>query len=208
MKAKLLVACGLAIAFSPTWVPEAWRPDVGIDGPPASVVWNTLAVALLLAFVLLVERRPLRSIRLERPVEKDLEAAGILLGVHLGWSWLAMTLWPRYEPDDGTATLTALPVLTVVVLIVSVAVCEEVLYRGYPIEHLTELTGRTWVAVALTAPVFVAPHLVFFGPEWLLYSGSGTAVLYVLYVWRRNLPASMLLHLGVNAPILVPTLAG
>jgi hypothetical protein len=87
------------------------------------------------------------------------------------------------------------------------AVFEEILYRGYPLERLSELTGRRWVAVALTLPLFVAPHLAFFGPEWLLYQGSGTAMLYILFLWRRNLVANMLLHLCVNLPILIPTIA-
>ena len=52
---------------------------------------------------------------------------------------------------------------------------------------------------------FVAPHLTFFSLDWLLYQGIGTLAVYLLYLWRRNLPACMLLHLLSNAPILIPT---
>lgn len=203
------VLVGLAVAWSPAWLPglhEAAGLDLGFDGPVTSIVWNAVAASLLLTYVLLVERRPLGSIGLTRPKGKHLEWALTLFGVHMGWSWLVMVLWPR-PADVGTATITAMPVLAVVGLILSAAVFEEILYRGYPIERVAELTGRRWIAVALTAPVFVAPHLTFFGTQWLLYSGSGTLVIYVLYLSSRNLPACMLLHLAVNLPILIPTIA-
>lgn len=207
-----VVLLGLALAFVPTWAPRLFDAvglpvSIGIEGPAASILWNAAAVALLLAHVLLVERRGLSSIRLVRPTGKDLEWALILFGCHMGFTWLARMLWPP-PADAGTETIAAMPVLLALALIVSAAVFEEILYRGYPLERLTELTRRRWVAVALTLPLFVAPHLVFFGPEWLLYQGSGTAVLYILFLWRRNLVATMLLHLCINLPILIPTIAG
>ena len=81
--------------------------------------------------------------------------------------------------------------------------------KTYPIERITDLTGRRWLGVAVSAAVFVAPHVVFFSPEWLLYQGgAGALATYALYLWRRNLPACMLLHLLINAPILIPTVLG
>ncbi|BDI21702.1 abortive infection protein [Herbiconiux sp. L3-i23] len=204
-----MIALGLGIAYAAMWLPVATRMagfELEITGPAASIVWNLIATGALLAYVLLVERRPLSSIRLVRPRGKDLEWALILFGCHMGWSWLARTLWPP-SADPGTATITAMPEVQVIALILSAAVCEEILYRGYPIERLTELTGHRVIAVALTAPIFVAPHLIFFDPQWLLYNGTGTLAIYVLYLWRRNLVACMVLHLGINAPILIPTVA-
>jgi membrane protease YdiL (CAAX protease family) len=206
-----IVLIGLALAFLPTWAPPlidaiGLTVSIGVEGPASSILWNAAAVTLLLAYVLLVERRDLASIRIVRPTGKDLEWALILFGCHMGFTWLARTLWPP-PADTGTATIAAMPVLLVLALILSAAIFEEILYRGYPLERLTELTQHRWIAVALTLPVFVAPHLVFFGPEWLLYQGSGTAVLYILFLWRRNLVANMLLHACVNLPILIPTIA-
>jgi membrane protease YdiL (CAAX protease family) len=206
-----VVLLGLALAFFPSWAPrviDALGLDVstGIEGPGASILWNAAAVTLLLGYVVLVERRSLASIRIVRPTGKDLEWALILFGCHMGFTWLARTLWPP-PADAGTETIAAMPVLLVLALILSAAVFEEILYRGYPLERLTEITGRRWVAVTLTLPLFVAPHLVFFGPEWLLYQGSATAAIYILFLWRRNLVANMLLHFCANLPILIPTIA-
>nr|WP_221380141.1 CPBP family intramembrane glutamic endopeptidase [Actinoplanes polyasparticus] len=210
MKAAARIPLGLVLAYLPMWLPPLARAadaGIGVTGPASSILWNALAVVLLVAYIYGVERRRLDSIRLVRPTGKDLEWALILFGCHMAWAWLVRTIRPPPD-DDGTATITAMPVLAVVALVLSAAVFEEVLYRGYPIERLTELTGRTWPALAITVPLFVAPHLVFFSPSWLLYQASGTLALYVLFVWRRNLIACMLLHLAINLPILIPTVAG
>ncbi|SDQ56433.1 CPBP family intramembrane glutamic endopeptidase [Microbacterium sp. cf332] len=199
------------------WLPQILRgagvdprpalAAIGLDGPAAAVFWNALAAALILAWVFGVERRRLSSLRIVRPTGKDLEWALIFFGAAMTWSWLAQLIRPQEVTDSGSATIAALPVLTVVAMILSAAIFEEILFRGYPLERLIELTGRRWVAVATTLPFFVLPHLVTFGPEWLLYHASGTVAIYVLYLWRRNLVACMLLHAAVNAPILIPTVA-
>jgi membrane protease YdiL (CAAX protease family) len=97
-----------------------------------------------------------------------------------------------------------LPVIIAIIL--TAAVTEEILFRGYPIERLRELTGKAWIAVLASFIIFIIPHISFFGLEWLLYHGIGTVLIYVLYVWRKNLLACMLLHFLGNAPILIPAL--
>lgn len=204
----LVVGVGLAIAYAPMWLPPLGRAaglSPGVDGPASSIVWNALAVTALLAHVLVVERRPLASLGISRPRAKDLEWAMYLFGIAMTWQSVVLTLWPP-PADDGTATLTAQPVAVVLALVVSAAVFEEILCRGYPIERLSELTGRRTIAFALTVPLFVAPHVAFFGLPWLWTAGAGTVAIYVLYAITRNLPACMLLHLGVNLPILIPTI--
>ncbi|GAD34520.1 putative cetyltransferase [Microbacterium sp. TS-1] len=208
---------GIGLAWSPMWLPEVLRAAgadprpplaaIGLAGPAASIFWNWLATALVLAWVFGVERRGLSSLRFVRPTGKDLEWALIFFGGAMAWSWLAQLIRPQNAPGTGSATIAALPILVVVAMILSAAICEEILFRGYPLERLTELTGRRWVAVATTLPFFVVPHLFTFGPEWLLYHASGTVAIYVLYLWRRNLVACMVLHAAVNAPILIPTVA-
>ncbi|PWB97613.1 CPBP family intramembrane glutamic endopeptidase [Salinibacterium hongtaonis] len=200
---------GLLVAYSPMWLPrlrDALGVELGFGGPASSIVWNVLAAAILMAFVLLVEKRPLASIGMRKPRSKDLEWALYLFGIYMAWQWVVMTFFPP-APDSGTATIASLPIVAVLGLIISAAVFEEILYRGYPIERLSELTGRRWIAYAVTAPLFVAPHIVFFGPHWLWTAGVGTIALYVLYAKTRNLPACMLLHLCINLPILIPTIA-
>ncbi|WP_104103126.1 CPBP family intramembrane glutamic endopeptidase [Arthrobacter sp. 08Y14] len=205
----LVVFIGLALSYSSMWLPRVCRElgiTPGLEGPANSIVWNVLAVSLLLGYVLLIERRPLASLGLRRPQGKDLEWALYLFGFYMAWQWVVLTFWPPAE-DSGTASITSLPVVAVAGMIVSAAVCEEILYRGYPIERLSELTRRPWLAYGFTVPLFVLPHTVFFGPQWLWTSGIGALAIYLLYARTRNLPACMLLHLCINLPILIPTIA-
>lgn len=202
----IIVLAGLAICYFPTYLnPLALLLgiDTGSDGPASILVWNWLAVGALLALVLLVERWPLSSILIKRPNGKDIETALFYWGIAMAWSWLAMTLLPP-EQDAGTASLVALSIPVLLAMIVTAAITEEILFRGYPIERINELTSTVWIGPALSFIIFVIPHLTFFGPGWLLYHGGGTVMIYALYLRRRNLVACMLLHLLVNLPILIP----
>jgi uncharacterized protein len=203
-----VVALGLALAYLPMYLPGALRSvgfELPIGGSPIAVlVWNWAATALLVAYVLWGERLSLVSILITRPTVKDVEWAFYFWGAAMTYSWVLGLIRPQ-QGNDGVETIAALPVAAVLALIVTASVTEEILYRGYPIERITELTGRRWIGVLVSAVIFSLSHLPFFGVEWLLYQGVSVVLGYVYYLWRRNLVASMLLHLLVNLPILIPT---
>lgn len=202
----LIVLLGLAICYFPSYVSglnQVLGITLGWEGPSTIILWNWLAVGALVALVLFVERRSLASILIKRPIGKDIETALFYWGIAMAWSWLAMTLVPP-EQDAGTAALVALSIPVLLAMIVTTAITEEILFRGYPIERINELTATAWVGPVISFVVFVFPHVMFFGPGWLLYHGSGTVMIYALYLRRRNLLACMLLHFLVNVPILIP----
>ena len=64
---------------------------------------------------------------------------------------------------------------------------------------------RRALPIAVSLAIFIAPHIVFFGPTWLFHQLVGSLALVAFTLIRRNLVATMLLHLLVNAPILIPT---
>ena len=203
----VVIAIGLLIAWLPQYIGPVTR-WFGLDslhtGPLTQMVWNWVVTFVLVAYIVRVERRSLRSIRLTMPSLKDVEWAFYAFGIAMTYSWLIGTIRPQ-TGNEGIETITSMPVLAVCALIVTTAVTEEILYRGYPIERLSELTHRRWLGTTVSLVLFVLPHLTFFGSEWLLYQGFGTLLLYVLYLWRRNLWVCMLFHGLTNAPILIPT---
>lgn len=207
----VLILLGLALAYLPMYLPSVLRRlglELPIAGSPmAALVWNWAATGLLVGYILSVERRPLASVLITRPTTKDIEWAFYLWGTSMTYSWLIGLIRPQ-EGNEGIGVITALPLPDVLALVLTTAVTEEVLYRGYPIERITELTGRRWIGAGVSIAIFFGSHLPFFGPEWLLYQGVGAVLGYVLYLWRRNLIASMLMHLLGNLPILVPTALG
>lgn len=200
---------GLLIAYSPSyinillgWAGVDWAV---IKGPPSVILWNWLAVAILVAFILYAERRGLASIAMRRPTAKDIQWALVFWGLATVTNGALHSIAPP-PPSEGLDTVLKLSLPVIVALIVTTAVTEEVLYRGYSIERLRELTGHLWLAVTISFALFVWPHVVFFGPQWLLYHGLTPVLIYVLYVWRRNLWACMLMHLFGNAMLLIPAL--
>ena len=99
---------------------------------------------------------------------------------------------------------------TRVALCLTGTVLEEILYRGYAMERLIQLTGRPWLAGTVDWLAFSAAHLKFFGLGPTLDIGPLSAALVVLYGKERSLWPGMVLH-GLNdamafivAPLLPP----
>jgi membrane protease YdiL (CAAX protease family) len=116
-------------------------------------------VAAVFAVVLFWERRPLASIGLEMPTRRQ---AAVGIGAGLGAlvlgilaTGIAVAVFDLEQPE----TLSAIAELSLPVKLAIVAtgvVTEEFLWRGYPIERLTELTGSLWIGGATSFVVFLA----------------------------------------------------
>lgn len=86
---------------------------------------------------------------------------------------------------------------------------EEVLFRSYPIERLTQLTGRRWLASLITVFAFTVLHLL--GWDWihvLTVVLPGGIMLTLFYLWRRSLALNVMIHAIMNAPLLLLPLLG
>jgi membrane protease YdiL (CAAX protease family) len=181
----------------------------GLTGPLSGDPWKWLGAALLVAVVLGVERLGPYSLMIRRPSRRDLEWVLYAFGIVMAWSWVAGRLASQ-DDNEGITTIVSLGVAGVLILIVTAAVTEEVVYRGFLAERLGALFGRRPWARALGATlslvVFVLPHIAFFGSSWLLHQLPGTIAIAGIALIRRNLVAAMLLHLLINLPILIPTL--
>ncbi|HLV82694.1 MAG TPA: CPBP family intramembrane glutamic endopeptidase [Devosia sp.] len=207
----LAMLAGLAIAYSPQYMNPLLR-NYGADwnfiqGPPSVLVWNWLAVGALAFVMLKLERQPLASIGLQRLKWGDVQWGGIFWGISALSSTLIRAAFPP-PPSDGMAIILSLPLPVLIAIIVTTATTEEILFRGYPIERLRVLTGHLWIGTAVSLVLFLIPHLVFFGTQWVLYQGVGLVLLYVLYLWRRSLMACMIMHLLGNSLLLIAALAG
>lgn len=178
----------------------------GLSGPLAATPWHWGAALMLILLVLSGERRPLGSMLLTRPSAKDIEWALIAFGCSMAWTWIATSIWPQ-RASGGESQIVALGVAGVLVLIVTAAVTEEIVFRGYLSERLGALTRSRWAGAAISLAIFVVPHVAFFGPIWLLHHLAGTVAIIAVVLARRNLWAGMLVHLCRNLPILIPTIS-
>ncbi len=166
---------------------------------------------LLLALVLWWERRSLRSIGLTGMSGRDVlwGVVGFLVGaLAFAITTPLMQALGLGTTGAGIARLAQAPVALRVVIALTAGITEEVLFRGYPIERLTELTGRLGLGAAIAYAVFVLLHLPFWGMGGTVQIGVWSLVVTLLYVRRRNLPACMLMHIlnDLYAFILLPAL--
>jgi membrane protease YdiL (CAAX protease family) len=214
---RLLAMGGVAIALFGLDALGVVLPDLStVEGP---IRWLLLIgphwtiAGVVVALVLWGERRALASIGLERPTAMDVGwgMAAFVVGVlAFGVTRPIVQSLGLDATGGGIETLASLPLSVVVVIAITAGVTEEVLYRGYPIERLTELTGDVRVGAGLTLVVFTVAHVPFWGVGGALQIGAWTVVVTVLYVRRRNLVACILMHVcnDLFAFVVLPALFG
>jgi len=118
-------------------------------------------------------------------------ANGLVSFLHaLGLS--APTQLPPFLVTSGKAH-----VVLAVILVTVVAIVEETVFRGYLILRLKTVTGRSWLAVVLSAAVFSIGH-GYEGTAGLISVFFLGVVLAVVYLWRGSLIASMTIHFLID----------
>lgn len=108
------------------------------------------------------------------------------------------------EPAPALAAVRLLPWWVLIPAWVTGSLTEEVLFRSYPIERLTQMTGRPWLAALITVLAFSLLHL--FGWDWIHVLTAvlpGGILITLFYLWRRNLALNVLMHGVMNAPLLL-----
>lgn len=160
------------------------------------VFW--LMAALLLVYVLCCERRPLRSIGLTKPDWKSLAwgIGGAATSI-VGLAFIYLVILPALgQPaaEQQIGQVKALPLWFFIVLVTRAAVFEELFYRGFAIERLTEVSGRRWLAALVSLVLFTFAHLDYWGWPHLIVAGYGGLVLTALYLLRRDLASVMVAH--------------
>ncbi|HEY3637158.1 MAG TPA: CPBP family intramembrane glutamic endopeptidase [Rhizomicrobium sp.] len=181
----------------------------GIGLPLGREIFWWITVVVLLLYVPFGERRTFASIGFRRPGVFDIMLA-VLAGLLMvgGIMVIYFVLFPMLHLQVNEAeigTLMQTPFWYRVLLVTRAAVAEELLFRGYPIERLIELTGSRVFAAVVTCVAFTYAHLAGWGAPQLIVAGYGGVVLTILYLWRRNLWANMLAHwIADGAGFLLP----
>jgi membrane protease YdiL (CAAX protease family) len=111
---------------------------------------------------------------------------------------LRLILAGAHAPHRTTPIGTRLGRPWLAISVVRAGVSEEVLFRGYPIERLRELSGSRALASLLPLLLFPLAHVGPWGWAHMLVAGIGGAALTLLYLWRRNVWANILAHCIVD----------
>ncbi len=206
-RAKLLALCGLAGALVFGLLPIAHWIAPGTSMPAMLAregVWWCFALAVLV-WLRFVERLPLSSIGFRRPTWKSVAfgvlAAVLLTAVFILQSAVIVPIFHLHQDVAAAVREKILhdPLWYRVLLVLRAAVVEEILFRGYLIEKVRQLSGSTVLAVAVSVAAFTYAHLSGWGIVHLIPVAAGGIIFALLYVWRKDLPSNMLGHFLVDA---------
>jgi uncharacterized protein len=169
------------------------------------VIWWAV-VGFLLAYVRIVERRPLSSLGFRALTRADFVVAiAAALAMVVGLATIYFVLFPRLGINENSqiAVLFTTPLWWRIVSVIRAAVGEEVLFRGYAIDRLEGFTGNRGVAAAVSCAVFAAAHVGPWGWAHLFIAGFGGVMLTALYLWRWNLWVNIIAHAIVDGVAVV-----
>jgi membrane protease YdiL (CAAX protease family) len=175
-----------------------------------SMLINSVSMWALVVAVFVVvrfwERRPLASIGLELPTRRQ-AAVGVgagVVGLVLGIlaTGIAVAAFSLEQPET-LSTIAELSLPVKLAIVATGVVTEEFLWRGYPIERLTELTGSLWIGGATSFVVFLAVHFPAWGIVGAIPQAIFTLALVGVYLRTRNVVACILTHTVINVAMVL-----
>jgi len=202
-RSRVLVWIGIVVALGFPSLPVAkWVNEFAGIGNLVGyeLIWWAV-VGFLLAYVAVVERRPLSSLGFRALTKVDLVvaiAAALVMVAGLATIYYLVFPWLGISENSQIGVLLATPLWWRIISVIRAAVSEEVLFRGYAIERLEGLTGSRGVAATVSCVVFAAAHVGPWGWGHLLIAGFGGVMLTALYLWRRNLWVNIIAHAVVD----------
>jgi membrane protease YdiL (CAAX protease family) len=205
MPRRVVILIGLALALVVPLLPGRQLVEhiPGLSPLLGREVFAWGLTAIVLLYVLVIEHRPLSSIGLRGPTWKTF-AFGIGTGVFTlvvigGVMQFLLVLLHLTRNASALQTIVNTPYWYRVLLVTRAAVTEEILFRGYGIERIEELTGNKYLAGLITLAIFTFAHLSHWGWTQLIIAGGAGLVLTILYIWRRDLGANMIAHWVTDA---------
>ena len=131
---------------------------------------------------------------------------------------ISVISWYFFDPSSPanpniTATLWLRWVIPISALIFVQIGAEEMLFRGYLLQHIRARGGRFWWSIFLPSLLFGMLHFDFpiFGVNaffYMLHTSVGGIILCLVTLKTGNLGAALGLHFGVNALMLIFGLEG
>ncbi len=169
-----------------------------------AVLWG-LAFAVLF-FTRNIEKLPLTTIGWKPLPWKWIFTAiglGILLSLFVPvFTLLVSAVFPPSDTGTITQVVSNFPWWVLLLSVITAGITEEILFRGYPLERLTEMTGNKWISGLISLIFFVAIHAT----GWNIAHIVGVVIplgiiLTGLYFWQRNLLFVMIIHLLIDLPL-------
>lgn len=208
---KKIVGLFLALVFPLIYVlflsPILLRPNVNQTAFTliGFVVFWGLGIGMFL-YTRYVEKQPLSTIGW-----KPLSLKGVVLAIGLGillsllvplFTLLADAVFPTTDQGTIMQVTESYPWWILLFGVLTAGITEEILFRGYALERLIDLTGIKWISGLISLVFFVAIHAA----GWNMAHIIGVVlplglILTGLYFWKRNLAFVMIVHVVINLPL-------
>jgi membrane protease YdiL (CAAX protease family) len=161
-------------------------------------------ISLLVAIVLVIERRPLASAGVRAPGLMDLvwgiaAFAIISLGSEL-WSFaIPLSQGAHSQVAEWTSQWASQSQAWRITLVVSASIFEEFYFRGYLIERGEEITGSVLVSIAVATALNLYIHSTYWNASYVAPIAFNQFALALLYLWRRSVATCIVTHFLLDA---------
>jgi membrane protease YdiL (CAAX protease family) len=188
-------------------LPGALARLAGLSPAPtyaaAAIVGSLLDATLLLVLVRYWERRRWDSVGVKMISPRDVLIAYVVWLIELRAMRLTgrMVRWhiPLLgDPPPPSFSLALVGDPFNFARIATSAAAQELGTRAYIIERFRALSGSIWIAGAVSLLASVILHVPGWGLQGAVARAPIQLVLVLLYLWRRNLPLCVLVHVLVN----------
>ncbi len=166
------------------------------------ISWWLIAL-LVIIYVLCIEKRGLGSIGFKAISYQTFWIAGLglILAIVLVGLFVSLAQFGGLEFSESQSSLAETATVSSWLLaffLLRAAGVEELLFRGFLISRGIELKIQPILMVLISTTVFVAPHAIFWpGPHLLLVTAAGLAF-GLIFIWKRDVLACIMAHLGFN----------
>ena len=204
-----LVGLALPLLGMPLWniLSSAYLKPV-LERNTLSLLGSLITAGMALAIIAIVvwgEKKPLSSMGLHRQTPRSIIIALLAsIIISVGGTLISLALIKvsgLAMPTLLTEKIKDFPIWLAIWIVLSSSIAEEILYRGFLIERLGQLTGNIWTGGLITLIWFTAMHLPLGVAYCLAIVLPTSALITALYIWRRDLIATIITHLVMNAPI-------
>jgi membrane protease YdiL (CAAX protease family) len=182
---------------------------------PASHAIGLAAIVLIVtgvyAFAVYGEGYSLRRLGFARLSWRITPLLGIVLAAFyiLVFGPLAFQALAKFNAGDfakGLEVTRQLPTAYLVLTILLVAPAEELLYRAYAIERISDLTGSYVLAATISIVAFALAHVPMWGWGPALTTAVSGGIATLFYIWRPDVVALIIAHIATDlyGIVLVP----
>ena len=200
MSPKRAAVIGLIIILGSEYLLRAAFISKGSSGLQIGIAIGIewiVALFILLYWIPKVEQRKLSSIGFRKFPRKYIWIAII---AYLGYVLISLGLEPALKSMGLQSLRDLSPALKdygfplLFGLFLTGTFVEEIFYRGYIIERVTELSGRRWLGGTISWLTFTLVHLRFFGLGPTLEVGVIAAIFVTLFILAKSIWPAIIVH--------------